>query len=596
MLLDLADRQVPLRLVDEAELRLRRQRRRPLHRRLAVRRLDRVPEARQRRLRLPAAVAARRRLPLHDRVQPDPAGPARRARRPDVPRVAVEAGLPRPRAAELRGARAAPVAAAPMCGICGVVGRDRGRPRGARADDARRSATAGPTTRGSTSREYDDGVAVGPRLPPAVDHRPRGGQPADRERERLGAGSSSTARSTTSASCATELEARGHRFATHADTEVIVAPLRGARAALRRAPERHVRVRALGRGAPGAPPRPRPVRQEAPLLRASSATRSSSAPSSRRCSSTRAAPTELDLESLVALPRARVRPDAVRRSSRASGSCPAGHVLRWRDGRASVERYWDLAFDAEPSDAVATTSYAEELRARLREAVRRRLVSDVPLGAFLSGGIDSSSVVAMMVEADAVAATSRRSRSGSASGASTSRSTRGASPSTSAPTTTRRSSRRRRCSTCCRRSSTSSTSRSPTRRSCRPTCSRGSRASRSPSRSAATAATSCSPATRPSRRSASRGSTRCRGSLHERVVVPLVDRLPVSTANFSLDFKLKRFLRGAATPADVRHATWLGAFTPAEQDALLDRAACRSVRRAAARVRRGADERAGSSG
>ena len=59
--------------------------------------------------------------------------------------------------------------------------------------------------------------------------------------------------------------------------------------------------------------------------------------------------------------------------------------------------------------------------------------------------------------------------------------------------------------------------------------------------------------------------------LHERVVAPLVDRLPVSTTDFSLDFKLKRFLRGAAAPADVRHATWLGSFTPDEQLALLDR-------------------------
>jgi asparagine synthase (glutamine-hydrolysing) len=57
--------------------------------------------------------------------------------------------------------------------------------------------------------------------------------------------------------------------------------------------------------------------------------------------------------------------------------------------------------------------------------------------------------------------------------------------------------------------------------------------------------------------------------LHERLVVPLVERLPVSTDNFSLDFKLKRFLRGAAAPADVRHALWLGAFAPDEQRLLL---------------------------
>jgi asparagine synthase (glutamine-hydrolysing) len=57
--------------------------------------------------------------------------------------------------------------------------------------------------------------------------------------------------------------------------------------------------------------------------------------------------------------------------------------------------------------------------------------------------------------------------------------------------------------------------------------------------------------------------------LHSNVLLPLADRLPVSTANFSFDFKLKRFLRGAASPEDVRHSTWLGSFTRDEQSALL---------------------------
>ena len=102
------DGEVPLRLVDEAELRLRRQRRDPVPARHRVRHLDGVREARQRRLRLPPAVAHRRRLPLHDRLQPHPPRPARRAHRPHAPRVAVEARVPRARAAQLRGAAAAP--------------------------------------------------------------------------------------------------------------------------------------------------------------------------------------------------------------------------------------------------------------------------------------------------------------------------------------------------------------------------------------------------------------------------------------------------------------------------------------------------------
>ena len=61
--------------------------------------------------------------------------------------------------------------------------------------------------------------------------------------------------------------------------------------------------------------------------------------------------------------------------------------------------------------------------------------------------------------------------------------------------------------------------------------------------------------------------------LNERVVLPLAHLLPVSTNDFSLDFKLKRFLRGAASPEEVRHALWLGSFSPAEQRSLLAQAA-----------------------
>jgi asparagine synthase (glutamine-hydrolysing) len=75
---------------------------------------------------------------------------------------------------------------------------------------------------------------------------------------------------------------------------------------------------------------------------------------------------------------------------------PPGHRLVWQDGRVTVEPYWRLRFGtkAHLTEQEAVEGYA----ALLRDAVRRRLIADVPLGAFLSGGMDSSSIVAEMAE------------------------------------------------------------------------------------------------------------------------------------------------------------------------------------------------------
>ncbi|HEX6649328.1 MAG TPA: asparagine synthase (glutamine-hydrolyzing) [Pyrinomonadaceae bacterium] len=73
---------------------------------------------------------------------------------------------------------------------------------------------------------------------------------------------------------------------------------------------------------------------------------------------------------------------------------PPGHYLTLTNAQVTVKQYWDFEF--QPSASRNEADYLDELRALLDESVRLRLISDVPLGAFLSGGIDSSTVVGLM--------------------------------------------------------------------------------------------------------------------------------------------------------------------------------------------------------
>ncbi len=79
---------------------------------------------------------------------------------------------------------------------------------------------------------------------------------------------------------------------------------------------------------------------------------------------------------------------------------PAGSLLRWREGRIEIERYWSL-----PAGEVEANGNASERKRRIEEvsqsladAVHIRLASDVPLGVFLSGGLDSSVVAALAAQ------------------------------------------------------------------------------------------------------------------------------------------------------------------------------------------------------
>lgn len=75
---------------------------------------------------------------------------------------------------------------------------------------------------------------------------------------------------------------------------------------------------------------------------------------------------------------------------------PPAHFLVYEHGEIKIDRYWDPQF--RPLATTNETEICEELIKRLSEAVRLRLISDVPLGVFLSGGIDSSAIVSLMAE------------------------------------------------------------------------------------------------------------------------------------------------------------------------------------------------------
>src|SRR6185437_12657861 len=86
---------------------------------------------------------------------------------------------------------------------------------------------------------------------------------------------------------------------------------------------------------------------------------------------------------------------------------PAGHLMQVdANGAVRAQRYWD-AIPGQGTDAAALAAldvqgredyYVDGIRQRLRDAVERRMISDVPFGVFLSGGIDSSTNVALMAQ------------------------------------------------------------------------------------------------------------------------------------------------------------------------------------------------------
>ena len=247
---------------------------------------------------------------------------------------------------------------------------------------------------------------------------------------------------------------------------------------------------------------------------------------------------------------------------------PAAHVLEWQDGRVQVRRYWDLRFD-HSGPVRSAADWAGELHARLRESVRLRLMSDVPLGVFLSGGIDSSTVVALMAELMPPASIKTFSIGFEDPSFD---------ESAHARTVAQHFGTDHREEILAPRTLVdilpevarfldepfADASIVPTYLLSKFTRRHVTVALGGDGGDELLAGYPTFPADRAAR------FYRLPRAVHERLVWPLVSRLPVSTDNFSLDFKVKQFLRGARYGQALRNQVWLGAFDAEEQSGLLN--------------------------
>ena len=190
-----------------------------------------------------------------------------------------------------------------------------------------------------------------------------------------------------------QLEARGHRFITHSDTEAIVHAyeefgpeclqhLRGMFAFA--IWDEKARRLFIARDRAGKKPLYYTTTPKGTLVFGSELKALLEHPDVIR---------DLDVEALDAYITLGYVPDPLS-IFRHIHKLPPGHYLTFSAGDVSVKQYWD--FDLQNDRSLSEKDCLEELRALLDESVRLRLISDVPLGAFLSGGIDSSTVVAMM--------------------------------------------------------------------------------------------------------------------------------------------------------------------------------------------------------
>jgi len=193
----------------------------------------------------------------------------------------------------------------------------------------------------------------------------------------------------------TLLESKGHQFTTHADTEVLLTAWREwGEDSLARLNgmfafaiwDEKERALFLVRDHVGIKPLYYATCQQPAALAFASEVKAILATGLIR--------PELDLESLHQFLTFLWAPDP-KTLFRGVNTLPPGHLMKWKDGEIEIREWWDISFD-QIETGRSELWWQEQVLETLDRVVKLEMVADVPLGSFLSGGIDSSSIVAIM--------------------------------------------------------------------------------------------------------------------------------------------------------------------------------------------------------
>ena len=289
-----------------------------------------------------------------------------------------------------------------MCGIAGIVAADQ-----LDADDPHRleAMRDSITHRGpdDAGLRCDAQAALG--APPPEHRRSRGRPSAAGQRRRAASGSSSTARSTTTPNCGRQLESLGHVYRTRSDTETIVHAyeqwgeacverFRGMFAfAIWDAPRRRL---FLARDRMGIKP----------LYWAMAGSRLLFGSEIKAILASGLVRADADERAIPELLSTRYVSGEQTLFKGINRLLP-GHVLTFEHGAVKTRQWWDVPVGIDNPSSIAAVRRMPRSRGSARgleDAVRTRLMADVPLGMFLSGGLDSSAIAALMAGHDRPAA------------------------------------------------------------------------------------------------------------------------------------------------------------------------------------------------